>query len=209
VRPSTADHSGQPSLDQRYVESAGAKACSTAAKNHHSPSCELTSICGTRFQQRRASSRNPISRYRAKAHLTEVYTGHSDILYFGRHFSSSTGSRYGVRTVCANCVKSIDHSAAAGIAIFGILILIVVIGSILDRGHTPSTEEAIIFGVSSSSLTPDHLFAEPKSGLMPDVPARSKYRHDGRVKETVISPKPMTVDFAPRDQLWVLLTTRP
>jgi hypothetical protein len=88
---------------------------------------------------------------RGQGYRREVYTGHSNRLYFGRRVSGSTGNRYGVRTICASCASDLDrrkrHVAFFWLAVVGGIYLLGTVGS-----ETKPPDPPVVSKTTSASV---------------------------------------------------------
>jgi hypothetical protein len=88
----------------------------------------------------------------------EVYTGHSRRFYYGRRFSASSGSSYGMRTICGECAQRMADGKSRN-AIVGLVVILLIIGvGLQDKTKTsnPATSSADIVGVPSAASVKPH-----------------------------------------------------
>jgi hypothetical protein len=95
---------------------------------------------------------------KGQGYRREVYTGHSTRIYYGRRLSGSSGSRYGVRTLCKSCAVRFDKRRTnRALLTAGIVLALILWGAFSshdnDSSHTATTS-ASVAGVSSSSVDP-------------------------------------------------------
>jgi hypothetical protein len=105
---------------------------------------------------------------RGQGYRREVYTGHSNRIYFGRRISGSTGNRYGVRTICATCAVNFDRSkrnvALFWLAVVGGFFLLGGIGSLTGPpDHSPTIDTTSTTTSASVLEIPSHHHSKPRS----------------------------------------------
>ena len=88
----------------------------------------------------------------------EVYTGHSTRIYHGRRVSGSTGSKYGIRTLCASCAIELDKRRTNrrlfwAAAVLGLILLAAL--SHDDSSSRTTTSAASIAGPASAPSVVD------------------------------------------------------
>jgi hypothetical protein len=120
----------------------------------------------------------------------EVKTGHSNRIYVSRRVSSSSGSSYGMRTLCARCARDFDAGKRVR-AIVGVIVLFVLVaGGLFGEKNRPSSTSASMAYVPSGS----------------EVSSAGVGVNRHRVIHSYSAPITLTETFTDTRELWVLNT---
>jgi hypothetical protein len=135
---------------------------------------------------------------KGQGYRREVYTGHSNRIYFGRRLSGSTGNRYGVRTICASCVQRIaDRRRRTAITVVAIIAFLYV-ASLFDNSSSNRTSpSAAGTGATASSLS----YPGASTREIPPAVARGKKSvRRGHAVHEGATPR----SFVAHDELWIV-----
>jgi hypothetical protein len=80
----------------------------------------------------------------------EVYTGHSSRFYYGRRLSASSGSSYGMRTICGACAKRMSERKVRNATIALVAFVVFIALGMHGKASNPTTSSADIVGVPSA-----------------------------------------------------------
>src|SRR5260221_14733596 len=94
---------------------------------------------------------------RGQGYRREVYTGHSSRFYYGRRFSASSGSSYGMRTICGAWAQRMDERKVRSATIALVAFIVFIAIGMHDKASNPrTTTSADIVGAPSTLIVPPH-----------------------------------------------------
>jgi hypothetical protein len=86
---------------------------------------------------------------RGQGYRREVYTGHSSRFYYGRRLSASSGSSYGMRTICGECAQQMADRKVRNAIIALVAFVVFIALGMHGKSSNPTTTSADIVGVPS------------------------------------------------------------
>jgi hypothetical protein len=132
---------------------------------------------------------------RGQGYRREVYTGHSSRIYWGRRVSASSGSRFGVRTVCSRCAGNIDQRKSRNRRLFwGTIGVLFVLGALSHNDPQPppkvSAASAAVVPVAAAGDTAPDSVPTPEAHHKP----KHRHKHVHKAPDSAESTEPAAVD---------------